>query len=108
MARYLIVDSRDLTEYTSGQYLRKISQQLREDGNEVTLFLVENGVIAARKGAEVGKELTELTRRGTKVMVEDISCRSRGITQLADGVSQSNMDHLADLIAEGSDKVLWY
>jgi len=108
MARYLIVDSRDLTEYTSGQFLQKIARKLKENGNEVTLFLIENGVIAARKGADIGKGLTELTRRGTRVLAEDVSCRSRGISQLADGLTQSNMDQLADLIAEGSDKILWY
>jgi sulfur relay protein TusB/DsrH len=108
MARYLIVDSRDLTEYTSGRYIQKVAGKLKEDGNEVTVFLVENGVLAARRGAEVGKNLTDLSKRGAKIMADDVSCKARGITQLSDGVAQSNMDQLADLIAEGSDKVLWY
>jgi sulfur relay protein TusB/DsrH len=108
MAKYLIVDSRDLTEYTNGRYIQKVAGKLKEDGNDVTLFLIENGVLAARKGAEIGKNLTELSKRGTRIMAEDISCRARGISQLAEGVAQSNMDQLADLIAEGSDKVLWY
>ena len=46
MARYLIVDSRDLTEYTNGRYIQKVAAQLKEDGNDVTLFLIENGVRA--------------------------------------------------------------
>jgi sulfur relay protein TusB/DsrH len=108
MARYLIVDSRDLTEYTNGGYIQKVAGKLKQDGNDVTLFLIENGVLAARKGAEIGKNLTELSKRGTRIMAEDISCRARGIGQLVEGVAQSNMDQLADLIAEGSDKVLWY
>ncbi|WDT72447.1 MAG: hypothetical protein MPW14_23845 [Candidatus Manganitrophus sp.] len=41
-------------------------------------------------------------------MVDDISCKARGVAQLADGVTQSNVDQLADLITEGSDKVIWY
>jgi len=108
MARYLIVETRDFSEYTSGQYIQKVARKLKEDGNEVTLFLVENGVIAARKGAEIGKGLVDLLSRGAKVFAEDISLKARGISQLTDGIAQSNMDQLADLIAEGSDKVLWY
>jgi hypothetical protein len=41
-------------------------------------------------------------------MADDISCKARGIAQLAEGVSQANVDQLADLITEGSDKVIWY
>lgn len=108
MARYLIVDSRDLTEYTNGRYIQKVAAKLKEDGNDVTLFLIENGVVAARKGGEIGNNLTDLSKRGAKVMVDDISCKARGVAQLADGVTQSNVDQLADLITEGSDKVIWY
>ncbi len=108
MAHYLIVNSRDLTEYTSGRYIQKVAGKLKEDGNEVALFLIENGVIAARKGSDVGKGLATLSRRGAKIMADDISCQSRGITQLEEGISMSNMDYLADMISEGSDKVMWY
>ncbi len=108
MARYLIVESRDLHEYTSGRYIQKVAGKLKDNGNDVTMFLIENGVLAARKGSEVGKNLSELAKRGTKVLAEDVSCNSRGVKQLADGISTSNIDQLADLIAEGCDKVLWY
>lgn len=108
MARYLIVDSRDLTEYTSGKYIQKVAGKLKEDGNEVTLFLIENGVIAAREGGDIGKSLTDLSKRGTKIMADDISCKARGVAQLAEGITQATVDQLADLITEGSDKVIWY
>ncbi|MFY9268805.1 MAG: DsrE family protein [Candidatus Manganitrophaceae bacterium] len=108
MPHYLIVDSRDLTEYTNGRYIQKVASKLKEEGNDVTLFLIENGVIAARKGSEIGKNLTTLSQGGTKVLVDDISCKARGVAQLAEGVAESTVDQLADLIAEGSDKVIWF
>lgn len=108
MARYLIVDSRDLTEYTSASYLQKVVGKLKEKGNDVTLFLIENGVIAARKGGAIGKNLSDLSKQGARIMADDISCKARGIANLADGVNQGTMDQLADMIAEGSDKVIWY
>ena len=108
MARYLIVDSRDLTEYTSGKYIQKVAGKLKQDGNDVTLFLIENGVIAARRGGDVAKNLTDLSKQGTKIMADDISCKARGVAQLAEGITQASIDQLADLITEGSDKVIWY
>ncbi len=108
MAHYLIVNSRDLTEYTSGRYIQKVAGALKENGNEVALFLIENGVIAARKGSAAGKELATLSRKGAKIMADDLSCQSRGVMHLEEGISLSNMDHLADMISEGSDKIMWY
>ncbi|HEX9756409.1 MAG TPA: DsrH/TusB family sulfur metabolism protein [Nitrospiria bacterium] len=108
MARYLIVDSRDLQEYSSGRYIQNLAGKLQGKGNDVTLFLIENGVLAARKGNEFGKGLTDLTKQGAKVFAEDVSCKARGISDMGDGISQANMDQLADLIIEGSDKVIWY
>jgi len=108
MARYLIVDSRDLTEYTGAGFIQKAAGQLQGAGNEVTLFLIENGVIAARKGSDVGGKLAALAQGGVRIVVDDVSCSARGISQFSDGVVSSNIDHLADLIVEGSDKVFWY
>jgi len=108
MARYLIIESRDLQEYMRGDYILGLAEGLKKKGNDVTLFLVENGALAARKGAKAGETLGEISRQGITVLAEDIALQSRGITQLADGVAKSNMDHLADLIAQGTDKVVWY
>jgi sulfur relay (sulfurtransferase) complex TusBCD TusD component (DsrE family) len=108
MAHYLIIESRDLQEYTSGSYILGLAEGLRKKGNNVTLFLVENGVLAARRGAKAGESLKELSKQGTTILAEDIALKSRGVSQLSDGVSASNMDHLADLIAAGTDKVFWY
>jgi hypothetical protein len=41
-------------------------------------------------------------------MAEDVSCKARGISELGEGISNANIDQLADLIIEGSDKVIWY
>ncbi len=108
MARYLIVDSRDLTEYTGGRFIQKTAEQLQASGNQVTLFLIENGVIAARQGSQMSANLTALSQQGATVLADDISCSARGVLRLADGVTQASVDRLADLIVEGSDKVLWY
>ena len=45
MSRYLIVDSRDIQEYTSGAYIMNLTGQLKQKKHDVTLFLVENGVL---------------------------------------------------------------
>jgi sulfur relay (sulfurtransferase) complex TusBCD TusD component (DsrE family) len=108
MKRFLVVGSRDLTEYVNGEYVPLVVEGLRAKGHEVTLFLIENGVIAAREGSKAGQILNGLSDKGARVYAEDVSCRARGVRVLAPGVSFSNLDSLADSIAEGFDNIVWY
>ncbi len=100
--------SRDLTEYVNGKYVPLVVEELRAKGHDVTLFLIENGVIAARDGSKAGKVLNGLSDKGARVYAEDVSCRARGVQTLASGISFSNLDFLADSIAEGFDNIVWY
>ncbi|MBI4319482.1 MAG: DsrE family protein [Chloroflexi bacterium] len=108
MASYLLVNSRDLHEYVGARSVLDLAAQLRARGNPVTLFLVENAVFAARQGSRLNQDLEELTDKGVRVVAEDVALRARGITTLSPAVAQSNIDELADLVVDGSDKVIWY
>ena len=108
MKRYLLVDSRDLQEYSGSDFILQTATGLKQQGNEVTLYLIENGVLAARKGAAASKRLSETAKSGVKVLAEDSSLLTRGVTALADGVTSATIDTLADLVLDGSDQVIWY
>ena len=49
MNNYLLIESRDPFESNDVLYYYELSKGLVEAGNEVTLFLVQNGVLAARR-----------------------------------------------------------
>ena len=108
MAKFLIVESRDLMEYRESDFVLNLASSLKKKGNETTLYLVENGVLAARKGSEDASKLTALSKEGVKVLAEDLSLNMRGVKDRAEGVSESTMDALADLVLDGADKVIWY
>jgi len=108
MGRLLVVESRDLTEYAAARSLPLLVEELCQKGHDVTLFLVENGVIAARRGAAAGLSFDALSDTGAHILADDVSCRARGIRELAPGVCPSDLDHLADKIADGFDNILWY
>ena len=108
MSKFLIVGSRDLMEYKESDFALHVASQLKQKGHETTLFLIENGTLAARKGSEAAARLTALSKEGVKILAEDLSLKLRGVKERAEGVSESNMDALADLILNGTDKVIWY
>jgi predicted peroxiredoxin len=108
MAKYLIIESRDPFESNDVGYMYETAAGLAERGNEVTLFLVQNGVLPARRGPR-SKAISDLARTGVEILADDFSLRERGIggDRLADGVASAPLDTVIDHLAEGR-KALWH
>ena len=106
MAQYLLIESRDPFESNDVGYYYDLAKGLAESGNQVTLFLVQNGVLPARPSAH-SATLSALARSGVTVLADDFSLRERGITQLAEGVAAAPIDVVVDDLAAGH-KTLWH
>lgn len=107
MAKYLLVESRNPWESGDVGYLYALARDLAGGGNDVTLFLVQNGVMPARKGAQDGG-LAELAGK-LKVLADGFSLRERAIARdaLISGVAVSDVDAVVDLLAAGA-KAVWH
>ena len=106
MNNYLLIESRDPFESNDVGYYYELSKGLVEDGNEVTVFLVQNGVLAARPSAH-SPALTALCQSGVRVLADDFSLRERGISKLAQGIVAASIDIVVDHLAAGH-KTLWH
>ena len=85
-----------------------MAKNLKAEGNEVTLFLVQNGVLPARPSTE-SAGLADLAKAGVEVLADEFSLGERGISsdRLVNGVKASPLDVVIDQMAEGR-KVLWH
>lgn len=106
MAQYLLIESRDPFEFNDVGYYYELARGLAEAGNQVTLFLAQNGVLSARPSAH-SAALGELSRSGVTVLADDFSLQERGITKLAEGVAAAPIDVVVDHLAAGC-KTLWH
>jgi sulfur transfer complex TusBCD TusB component (DsrH family) len=106
MGHYLLIESRDPFETNDVSYYYDLAKGLVEAGNEVTLLLVQNGVLAARPMAQPGV-LAALAQSGVKILADDFSLQERGISKLADGVTISPIDVVVDHL-EAGHKTLWH
>jgi sulfur relay (sulfurtransferase) complex TusBCD TusD component (DsrE family) len=106
MAQYLLIESRDPFESNDVGYYYDLAKGLVKGGNQVTLFLVQNGVLPARPSAH-SAALGALARIGVTVLADDFSLRERGIAQLAEGVAAASIDVVVDGLAAGH-KTLWH
>ena len=106
MAQYLLIESRDPFESNDVSYYYDLAKGLADDGHQVTIFLVQNGVLVARpsKGAAA---LSALARVGVKILADDFAIKERGVAQLAEGVSVASIDVVVDHLAAGH-KVMWH
>lgn len=110
MSKYLLVESRDPFETPDSRQLLELADSLGREGNEVTVYLIQNAVLATRSAAKVEGLDKLLVTDGVQILADDYSLQERGIdgTDLAAGVGISNMDQLVDLIVEGGPKVVWH
>ena len=78
MSKYLLIESRDPFDSNDTRFYCDLARQLVAANNEVTVFLVQNGVLPARAGARSG-DLASLAGAGVGVLADSFSLKERGI-----------------------------
>ncbi len=108
MAKYLLIESRDPFESNEVANTYQVASGLAGAGNEVTLFLVQNGVLPARFGVK-SDALAAAAGSGVTVLADDFSLRERAIdaAQLVAGVAAAPLDVVIDQMADGA-KTIWH
>ena len=109
MTGYLFIETRDPFESRDVEFVAETAAALKERHNEVTVFLVQNGVLAARRGAR-DTYLSRLAQAGVRILADDFSLRERGIAgnELRAAVSQASVDDLVELLARDGTKAIWH
>jgi sulfur relay (sulfurtransferase) complex TusBCD TusD component (DsrE family) len=108
MQSYLFIESRDPFESNDVAFTCELAVGLAKAGHAVTVFLVQNGVLPARRGAKAD-DLRSLVRSGVKVVADDFSLAERGInpSRLAAGIEPAPIDVVVDHLVAGH-KTLWH
>lgn len=105
MADYLLIESRDPFTSRDVDGFWDLARDLVADGHAVTLFLVQNGVLAARNQERLG----ELAQAGVEVLADDFSLQERGIAadRLTGGVRPAPLSTVIDQLGAGR-RALWH
>ena len=109
MAHYLLIESRDPFEYGDPIQFADLAVDLAGAGNQVTMFLVQNGVLATRKQAQKS-HLPQLLESGVTVIADDFSLRERGIRfdECRTNIRIASIDQLVDLVVQENTKAIWH
>src|SRR5439155_22815731 len=74
MAKYLVVETRDPFDSNDVDDVYDLATGLADDSNDVTVFLVQNGVLPVRKKSAAAKRVAQLAKKVT-VLTDDFSLR---------------------------------
>jgi sulfur transfer complex TusBCD TusB component (DsrH family) len=109
MTQYVFIETRDPFESRDTEFVARTAVSLKQRGNNVTVFLVQNGVLAARKNAK-RTDISYMSEAGVILLADDFSLKERGIQtqELATGVSESSIDSLVDLLVGEETKAIWH
>lgn len=107
--QYVFIESRDLFDSPDTGFVADAATALRARGHAVTVFLVQNGVLATRANAR-GADLHRLTEAGVPVLADDFSLSERGIEagELTRGVAAASIGTLVELMVRPDTKTLWH
>ncbi len=107
MTNLLMVLSKDPYTTETPDLVLDIGLNAKEKGNDVTLYLIEDGVTAARK-SEFGNKLAAANKKGIKIYADDKAVLSRALTnKLTGSVELKEIGTLLDFIMD-YDRVVWF
>ena len=107
MTNLLMVLSKDPYTTETPDLVLDIGLNAKEKGNDVTLYLIEDGVTAARK-SEFGDKLAAANKKGLKIYADDKAVLSRSlVNKLIGGVEIKEIGTLLDSIMN-YDRVVWF
>ena len=109
MSTYLFIESRDPFESRDTTFVAETAASLKSLGHTVTVFLVQNGVLGARR-LESESYLTRMNREGVVILADDFSLSERGIqpADLAPGIQPANIASLVEALVQANTKAIWH
>ncbi|MEA5512085.1 DsrE family protein [Crocosphaera sp. UHCC 0190] len=105
MAKYFLIESQSPFESTEVNNNYQLAADLAASGNEVTLLLIENGVLAARSFV-AAQGLTNLNK--VTLLADKFSLDERGIdsSELASNIEVSSVTSIVNAMSQGQ-KMMW-
>lgn len=109
MSDYLFIETRDPFTFSDTRFVVETAVALKQNGHNVTVFFIQNGVFALRKNIRASA-IPHLLETGVKLLADDFSLRERGILsgEVAHDIQPSNIETLVELLVEENTKAIWH
>lgn len=108
MTRYFFIETRDPFESRRMGFVADTAVALQQSGHSVTVYLIQNGVFAARHNS--GAAITQLLQEGVTIVADDFSLAERGIyaDDIDNAIQPASIGVLVDAITDKDTKAIWH
>src|SRR5260370_37759237 len=109
MSNYIFIQSRDPFDSREPERIYEVAKGLKQEGHDVTVFLVQNGVLPARNDSAYAKSLQELSQSKINLLADSFSLKERAILkdELIPEVRDAVVDELVELLLQDGAKPIW-
>lgn len=109
MANYVFIETRDPFESRDTKFVEETAIALKQNGHQVTVLLLQNGVLASRTNAR-DQSLVRMAEAGISLRADDFSLCERGIqqTELQPFIKRSDMESLVEDLMQENTKAIWH
>lgn len=107
MSNYIFIESRDPFASGDSDFIENVAVLVKDRGHNITVFLVQNGVLGARKTV---RHFKQMLSAGVKLIADDLSLAERGINieELAPGITKSSIQELVQALVQENTKAIWH
>jgi sulfur relay (sulfurtransferase) complex TusBCD TusD component (DsrE family) len=109
LGRYLLIETKGPLD--GGDWAFELGRQLRDLDHQVTIYLLQDGVLTARRRFPAGERLlAQAEQSGLRVLADAVSARQRGVVgdRVAATVTVSDIGDLVETLMERTDKAIWH
>ena len=109
MTHYVFIESRDPFESRDTRFVEETATALKLRGHEVTVFLVQNGVLSSRQNVR-DSALSRMAKAGVNLLADDFSLCERGIqpAELQTGIQPTSIETLVTALVQENTKAIWH
>ena len=109
MSHYVFIESRDPFESRDTRFVEETATALKQRGHEVTVFLVQNGVLGSRQNVR-DSALSRMAKARVNLLADDFSLCERGIqpADLQTGIQPTSIETLVDALVQENTKAIWH
>lgn len=105
--RVVLLSARDPLRAADTAYPARVAAELAADGHEVTLVLLEDAVVLARRGHAGAEDLEGAIGNGVVVLAESEALARRAVERVGAGVEPTDLAAVVDLLMTRSDRQAW-
>lgn len=105
--RVVLLTARDPLRAADTTYPARVARDLAAGGHEVSLVLLEDAVVLARRDHSGAEDLEAAIGAGVHVLAEEEALSRRAVASVGEGVKPTDLAEVVDLLMTGTDRQAW-